>query len=151
MKSGSWSVGRVAKRSGVKISTLHFYEDKGLITSTRNAGNHRQYKPDVLRRIAVIKAAQRVGVRLEDIKTALERLPSNRTPLKKDWEKLSSQWRNQLNEQIAYMTDLRDSLTTCIGCGCLSLKSCPLYNKDDELASESSGAVRLNRNKRHTK
>ena len=139
------SVGRVAKRCGVKVSTLHFYEQKGLIKSWRNKGNQRRYRADVMRRIAVIKAAQKVGVSLESIKKALATLPDNRTPSTEDWERLSTGWRDELNARIAFLEKLRDSMTSCIGCGCLSMKKCPIYNQEDKLASEGSGAVILNR------
>lgn len=145
MQDSSWTVGRVAKRCGVKVSTLHFYEEKGLIRSSRNAGNQRRYKADVLRRISVIKAAQKMGVSLEAIKIALATLPDKRTPTAKDWEKLSTSWRDELNGRIAYLERLRDSLTGCIGCGCLSMKNCPIYNAEDKLATEGSGPVILNR------
>ena len=144
MKEATWSVGRVAKRCGVKVSTLHFYEQKGLITSWRNAGNQRRYKPDVLRRISVIKAAQKMGVTLESIKTAFSTLPNKRTPTTKDWELLSSVWQKELNQRIAQMEKLRDLLSGCIGCGCLSMNNCPIYNEDDKLAAEGSGPVLLN-------
>jgi len=145
MAEATWSVGRIANRCGVKVSTLHFYEKKGLIKSWRNSGNQRRYKPDVMRRIAVIKAAQKVGIDLASIKSAIATLPENRTPSIKDWEKLGTIWRDELNVKIAYMEKLRDSMTSCIGCGCLSMKNCPLYNQDDKLAEEGSGAVILNR------
>lgn len=145
MSEPNWSVGRVAERCGIKVSTLHFYEDKSLIKSWRNTGNQRRYKADVLRRIAVIKAAQKMGISLAEIKNALNTLPDNRTPSAKDWEKLSTKWRDELNQRIAYMEKLRDSLSSCIGCGCLSLKNCPLYNKDDKLAAKGHGALILNR------
>lgn len=139
----TWSVGRVAKRCGVKVSTLHFYEEKQLIRSWRNTGNQRRYKPDVIRRISVIKAAQKLGVTLEEIKQGLSQLPNNRAPTKKDWETLSTAWKDMLNERIRKLENLRDSLSSCIGCGCLSLKSCPLYNPDDELAKKGTGPVIL--------
>lgn len=145
MKDANWTVGKVAKRCGVSVSTLHFYETKGLIRSWRNAGNQRRYKADVLRRIAVIKAAQKMGISLEDIKRALATLPDNRTPTTGDWEKLSRYWRDDLDSRIHYLQRLRDSLTGCIGCGCLSMKNCPIYNADDKLASEGSGPVILDR------
>ena len=145
MDSSGWTVGKVAKRCGVKISTLHFYERKGLIQSTRNAGNQRRYKADVLRRVSVIKAAQKMGIGLKAIKQAFETLPDQRTPTAKDWEKLSTTWRGELNARIAYLERLRDSLTGCIGCGCLSMKNCPIYNEEDKLASEGSGPVLLDR------
>jgi MerR family redox-sensitive transcriptional activator SoxR len=145
MQSAKWSVGKVAQRCGVKISTLHFYEQKGLIRSWRNAGNQRRYKADVLRRVSVIKAAQKMGISLAAIKDAFANLPDRRTPTLKDWEKLSSAWHSELDGRIAYLQRLRDSLTGCIGCGCLSMKNCPIYNQDDHLAAEGSGPVILDR------
>ncbi len=139
------SVGFVAKRSGVKVSTLHFYETKGLIRSWRNDGNQRRYKPDVLRRIAVIKAAQAMGITLEAIKHTLSTLPEQRTPTKQDWAELSKRWQTQLDEKIHYMQRLRDRVNGCIGCGCLSMAKCPIYNKEDHLGEEHSGAVLLER------
>lgn len=141
-----WSVGRVAERSGVKISTLHFYEQRGLISSHRNPGNQRRYTPDVLRRISIIKAAQKLGVTLSEIEQAFSALPENRTPTQKDWERLSAGWQEKLDQRIRYLERLRDHMTGCIGCGCLSMKSCPLYNAEDELASEGAGPVILDRN-----
>ncbi|ASM51904.1 MerR family transcriptional regulator, redox-sensitive transcriptional activator SoxR [Pseudoalteromonas espejiana DSM 9414] len=138
------TVGYVAKRSGVKVSTLHFYETKHLIKSWRNSGNQRRYKKDVLRRVAVIKAAQAMGITLDEIKTTLATLPDNRTPTKQDWSALSKRWQAQLDERIAHMQRLRDKVDSCIGCGCLSLKSCPIYNKDDYLGETQNGAVFLN-------
>ncbi|SEA25919.1 redox-sensitive transcriptional activator SoxR [Alkalimonas amylolytica] len=137
------SVGVVAKRCGVKISTLHFYEKQGLIRSWRNAGNQRRYKPEVLRRISVIKAAQRVGVSLEEIKQAFQSLPESRTPTVADWQQLSKNWQRLLDGRIAYLQTLRDNLTGCIGCGCLSMSSCPLHNPDDTLGTSGSGPVIL--------
>lgn len=139
----NWSVGRVAKRCGVKVSTLHFYEEKGLIRSWRNAGNQRRFKPDVMRRISVIKAAQKLGVTLEEIKAALSQLPDNRAPTREDWEMLSTTWQAVLNERIRKLENLRDSLSSCIGCGCLSLSNCPLYNPDDKLAEQGAGPIIL--------
>ena len=148
MKDASWTVGKVAARCGVSVSTLHFYETKGLIHSWRNAGNQRRYKADVLRRISVIKAAQKMGISLEDIKRALATLPDNRTPTARDWQKLSTFWRDDLDSRIHYLQRLRDSLTGCIGCGCLSMENCPIYNADDKLAAEGSGPVILDRDTR---
>ncbi len=148
MKEANWTPGKVAERSGVSIATLHFYEDKGLIRSWRNAGNQRRYKADVMRRIAVIKAAQKVGISLEEIREALATLPDERTPTQKDWERLSRQWRGVLDAKIAYLSKLRDYFTGCIGCGCLSMKNCPIYNADDKLAEEGPGAVILERTSR---
>ena len=140
-----FSVGQVSKRCGVKVSTLHFYETKGLISSWRNRGNQRRYHKDVIRRVSVIKAAQKVGVSLDEIAEALASLPKHRTPNAKDWQKLSAVWRESLDKKIQYLTHLRDSLDGCIGCGCLSLEVCPIYNNDDELAKEGPGPVLLNR------
>lgn len=133
----------VAKRCGIKVSTLHYYEQQGLIHSWRNAGNQRRYKPEVLRRISVIKAAQKVGVSLEEIKQAFESLPNNRTPTVEDWKRLSKNWQQMLDGRIAYLQTLRDNLAGCIGCGCLSMTNCPLYNPDDKLAALGSGPVIL--------
>lgn len=143
MKEANWTPGRVARRCGVKVSTLHFYEQKGLISSWRSAGNQRRYKAEVLRRISVIKAAQKMGISLEEIKEALATLPDQRTPTAGDWEQLSRHWQQGLNERIAALERLRDRLTGCIGCGCLSMKNCPIYNEDDKLGKEGVGAVYL--------
>ena len=145
MEKSSWTVGRVAARCGVNVSTLHFYEQKGLIHSTRNAGNQRRYSADVLRRVSVIKAAQKMGISLESIRQAFASLPGERTPTMQDWQNLSSGWQAELNGRIAYLERLRDSLTGCIGCGCLSMTNCPIYNADDKLAAEGCGAVILER------
>jgi MerR family transcriptional regulator, redox-sensitive transcriptional activator SoxR len=133
------SVGEVTARSGVAISALHFYERRGLIRSVRNAGNHRRYARDVLRRIAVIKTAQRLGIPLASIGDALNALPSGRTPNAADWRALSMRWHADLDERILELTKLRDQLTGCIGCGCLSIKACRLYNPGDQLAREGAG------------
>ena len=117
MADANWTVGKVARRCGVKVSTLHFYEQKGLIHSSRNAGNQRRYKAEVLRRVSVIKAAQKMGISLASIKQAFASLPDQRTLTMQDWEKLSSAWQAELNARIAYLERLRDSLTGCIGCG----------------------------------
>lgn len=143
MAEAHWGVGAVAKRSGVKVSTLHFYEQQGLIQSTRNNGNQRRYKADVLRRISVIKAAQKVGISLDEIKQAFLSLPNNRTPTVDDWARLSKHWRAILDGRIAYLQSLRDNLDGCIGCGCLSMAKCPLYNPDDKLGASGSGPVLL--------
>jgi len=143
LEEAKLTVGKVAERCGIKVSALHFYEEKGLIRSWRNQGNQRRYKADVLRRVSVIKAAQKMGVSLQEIKDAFATLPNNRTPDTKDWDKLASHWRESLNDRIQYLEKLRDYLSGCIGCGCLSLKKCPIYNKDDELAKFGSGPVIL--------
>lgn len=133
------TVGEVARRSGVAVSTLHFYEAKGLIRGWRNAGNQRRYAREVLRRVAVIKVAQRTGIPLESIREALDTLPQGRTPTAEDWGRLSTRWRVELDDRIARLTRLRDQLDGCIGCGCLSLGVCPLRNPWDELAKEGPG------------
>ena len=137
------SVGEVAERSGVAVSTLHFYESKGLIRSRRTGGNQRRYPRDVLRRVAVIKVAQRLGIPLASIKEAISTLPDGRTPTARDWQLLSSRWKKDLDERIAHLMQLRDNLSDCIGCGCLSLQRCKLYNPDDQLAEQGIGAVRI--------
>ena len=136
-------VGFVVKRCGVNVSTLHFYEQKGLIYSNRNQGNQRRYKPDVIRRVAIIKAAQKLGIGLTDIKRAFSVLPDKATPNKQQWAAMSASWQQTLNDKISYMQRLRDSLDRCIGCGCLSMQSCPIYNPEDILASKGPGPVIL--------
>ena len=137
------SVGQVAERSGVAISALHFYEAHHLITSTRNAGNQRRYERETLRRIAFIRASQRVGVPLAEIADALSRLPRKRTPTPQDWETLAAGWKDRLDERIDQLIRLRVDLTNCIGCGCLSLKTCHLANPYDTMSNEGPGARRL--------
>ncbi|MGB6194118.1 MAG: redox-sensitive transcriptional activator SoxR [Terracidiphilus sp.] len=133
------TVGEVARRSGVAISTLHFYEAQGLIHSYRNRGNQRRYPREVLRRVALIKVAQRTGILLATIGEALATLPGNRTPDAADWARLSRSWRSDLDDRIQRLTRLRDQLDGCIGCGCLSLGVCPLRNPWDKLAAEGPG------------
>lgn len=133
------TVGEVARRSGVPVSTIHFYEAKGLVTSWRNAGNQRRFAREVLRRIAVIKVAQRAGVPLAKIREALSELPDNRTPTARDWRRLSTRWRADLDERIRRLTSLRDELDGCIGCGCLSTRHCPLRNPGDVLSEQGPG------------
>jgi MerR family transcriptional regulator, redox-sensitive transcriptional activator SoxR len=137
--SKAMSVGEVAARSGVAVSTLHFYEAEGLIKSWRNSGNQRRYAREVLRRVAVIKVAQRTGITLAEIREALSTLPENLTPTGEDWKELSTRWRAHLNERIDRLTRLRDQLDGCIGCGCLSIDSCPLRNPWDRLAARGPG------------
>ncbi|HLH34315.1 MAG TPA: redox-sensitive transcriptional activator SoxR [Alloacidobacterium sp.] len=137
--SSELTVGEVARRSGVAVSTLHFYESKGLIQSWRNPGNQRRYARDVLRRVAVIKAAQRTGIPLESIRQALHELPDRRTPTAEDWARLSRKWRSELDDRIQRLIGLRDQLDGCIGCGCLSLGVCPLRNPWDKLGEEGPG------------
>jgi len=133
------TVGDVAQRSGISISAVHFYERKGLIKAWRTGGNQRRYPREVLRRIAVIRIAQRVGVPLRTIRETLTSLPTNRTPSAKDWDVLSRRWRKELDERITRLKKLRDEITGCIGCGCLSLDSCPLYNPGDKFAKQGPG------------
>lgn len=138
-----WTVGQVAERSGLSVSSLHFYEREGLIFSTRNEGNQRRFGRDTLRRLAFIRAAQSVGISLSDIRNALEELPQQRTPREGDWKKLAAGWRNQLEARIEQLERLRDDLTTCIGCGCLSFERCKLTNPADRLSAEGPGARRF--------
>lgn len=122
----------VAERSGLAVSALHYYEHQGLISSTRTSGNQRRYTRDALRRLAFIRAAQRVGVPLVEIKTALDGLPAARTPTADDWRLLSQRWQAELDARIATLMRLRNDLTDCISCGCLSLETCGLYNPNDQ-------------------
>ncbi len=133
-------VGDVARRAGVAVSTLHFYERKGLIRSVRSNGNQRRYERSVLRRVAVIQVAQMLGLSLGEIAAALDTLPEGRTPDKDDWARLSEGWRDLLDQRIARLTRLRDGLSECIGCGCLSVENCPIRNPGDRLSSEGAGA-----------
>jgi MerR family redox-sensitive transcriptional activator SoxR len=133
------TVGEVATRSGIRVSAVHFYESKGLIHAARNSGNQRRFAREVLRRIAVIKVAQRAGMPLARIRQAMSRLPPHRAPDRKDWELLSAEWRDELDSRITRLTRLRDQLGRCIGCGCLSTVHCPLRNPDDALAAEGPG------------
>jgi len=137
------TVGEVAKRSGVAVSALHYYESEGLISSWRNQGNQRRYAREVLRRVAVIKVAQRSGIPLASIRKALETLPGRRTPTAEDWRKLSAGWKAELNDRITRLTRLRDQLDGCIGCGCLTLGVCPLRNPWDVLSKLGPGAQLL--------
>ncbi|WP_411144111.1 redox-sensitive transcriptional activator SoxR [Streptomyces sp. x-80] len=137
------TVGQLSARSGAAVSALHFYESKGLISSTRTAGNQRRYTRDALRRVAFVRAAQRVGIPLAVIRDALTELPDERTPNRDDWARLSEVWRAELDERIGQLVELRDRLTDCIGCGCLSLEKCALSNPYDELGEQGPGARRL--------
>jgi len=137
------SVGDVARRSGVPVSTLHFYEAQGLISGWRTDGNQRRYARDVLRRVAFIRVAQAVGISLADVAVALESLPQDAAPSRADWSRLSAGWREQLDDRIEQLTRLRDTLDDCIGCGCLSIDRCRLRNPADRLASEGTGPRRL--------
>jgi MerR family redox-sensitive transcriptional activator SoxR len=133
----------LSARSGVAVSALRFYEEQGLISSRRTAGNQRRYPRAMLRRVAFIRASQRVGIPLTRIKEALDGLPANRTPTPADWARLSARWRADLDERISRLEQLRDRLTGCIGCGCLSLGTCQLVNPADTLGSEGPGARKL--------
>jgi len=139
-KQAPLSVGDVATRSGVAVSTIHFYEQQGLITGWRNAGNQRRFHRDVLRRIAVIKVAQSLGLPLAAIAEALATLPTGRTVTALDWQRLSATWHDELTSRIHLLTQLKDQLGECIGCGCLSLEACQLRNPDDRLAAKGPGA-----------
>ncbi|MCG6575417.1 redox-sensitive transcriptional activator SoxR [Pseudomonas sp. AF32] len=134
------TVGQVAARSGVAVTALHFYEAKGLIKSTRNQGNQRRYPREVLRRVALIKVAQRLGIPLAEIGQALGALPDDRAPTAADWKILSEQWSRDLDERINQLVALRDRLNGCIGCGCLSMEACPLRNQGDALGKRGPGA-----------
>jgi MerR family transcriptional regulator, redox-sensitive transcriptional activator SoxR len=134
------SIGEVAARSGVAHSALRFYERRGLIAATRTDGNQRRYERAVLRRIAFIQAGRAAGISLERIGAALATLPAGRTPSRRDWERLSNTWRDDLDARIATLEALRERLTTCIGCGCLSIDKCDLLNPDDEAAALGAGA-----------
>lgn len=137
--SREMTIGEVARRSGVSVATLHFYESRGLIKSWRTSGNQRRYPRGVLRRIAIIKVAQRTGIPLAEIQAALQTLPAHCAPSAADWQALSVLWRADLDARIARLTRLRDQLSSCIGCGCLSLEDCPLRNPADQLATQGSG------------
>lgn len=139
------SVGEVATRAGLAVSALHFYERKGLIRSHRTAGNQRRYDRDVLRRLAIIHMAQELGVPLAEVGAALERLPEGRVPTADDWREMSKGWRDRLDRRIVLLTRLRDELSSCIGCGCLSTQTCPLMNPGDRLGADGTGPRRLMR------
>jgi len=134
------SIGDVARRSGFATSALRYYEQQGLITAVRSGGGQRRYERSVLRRLAFIRAARNIGLGLDEIAEALATLPDGRAPTKADWSRLSRSWRSRLDEQIAALTQLRNGLDSCIGCGCLSLQSCRLSNPDDYAAGAGPGA-----------
>jgi MerR family redox-sensitive transcriptional activator SoxR len=137
------TVGELADRSGVATSALRFYEREGLIKSRRTTGNQRRYSRDTLRRVAFIRTSQRLGIPLATIREVLELLPEDRTPTREDWARISLCWRDDLEQRIRTLQRLRDNLTDCIGCGCLSLERCMLSNPGDELASHGPGPRRL--------
>lgn len=134
------TIGEVSRRSGVARTALRFYEQRGLISSTRTSGNQRRYHRATLRRLAFIRAAQRVGLSLEQVSDALATLPNDHAPTKADWTRLSRTWRDELDARIDGLQRLRDRLTGCIGCGCLSLRTCALNNPDDEMADFGPGS-----------
>jgi MerR family redox-sensitive transcriptional activator SoxR len=144
------SIGEVAARSGVATSALRFYEAQGLLASRRTSGNQRRYERAVLRRVALIRAGRAAGIPLERIRAALDTLPAGRTPTRLDWERLSRVWRSDLDEQIVMLHAVRDRLTTCIGCGCLSIDACALLNPDDEAGRLGAGAHYLGRDSPRT-
>jgi MerR family transcriptional regulator, redox-sensitive transcriptional activator SoxR len=133
------TIGAVSERTGVAPSALRFYETEGLIHSTRSSGGQRRYTRDTLRRVSFVRVAQQVGLSLDEIRSALASLPDNRTPDAQDWERLSTSWRPRIDHQIAMLERLRDRLHGCIGCGCLSLRSCRLLNPGDEAALRGPG------------
>ncbi len=137
------TVGQLAARSGVRVSTLHFYERQGLLTSRRTAGNQRRYQRDTLRRVALVRIAQRVGIPLAEVAALLRRLPDSRTPTREDWQRLSHCWRTDLDARIRQLQQLRDDFTDCVGCGCLSIDRCRLANPRDELGAQGPGPRRL--------
>ena len=141
--AGELTIGEVAQRSGVAASALRFYERRGLIAAARTDGNQRRYDRSVLRRIAFVQAGRAAGITLAEIGTALDGLPTHRTPSRRDWERLSKRWRDDLDARIETLQALRDRLTTCIGCGCLSIDKCDLLNPDDEASARGAGAQYL--------
>ena len=141
-KPSDMSVGEMAERAGVPVSTLHFYEAEGLIESWRTSANHRRYDRRELRRVSLIRVAQTLGIPLAEIRVVLDRIPRGETVDPELWRAAAEPWRAALDQRIELMTRLRDQLGYCIGCGCLSLKTCPLYNKDDRLGRNGPGARR---------
>lgn len=137
------TVGQVASRSGLAVSALHFYERKGLVRSHRTAGNQRRYDRDVLRRLAIIRVGQELGIPLSEIGAALGSLPEGHVPTAGDWQRLSEGWHDRLQQRITLLSRLRDELGGCIGCGCLSMQNCPLINPQDRLGGEGSGPRQL--------
>lgn len=143
MELAELTPGEMAHRSGVAVSALHFYEREGLIHSRRTSGNQRRYPRETLRRVAFIRMSQRLGIPLARIRDALSTLPTNRVPTSKDWARLSACWREDIDERILHLQRLRDNLAGCIGCGCLSLKTCQLANPGDIMAEHGPGAANL--------
>ncbi|MFY1679289.1 MULTISPECIES: redox-sensitive transcriptional activator SoxR [unclassified Streptomyces] len=141
------AVGELSARSGVAASALHYYEREGLISSTRTSGNQRRYSRDTLRRVAFIRLSQTVGIPLATVRDVLGLLPDDRTPTREDWARISQCWNQDLDTRIRRLEDLRDRLTDCIGCGCMSLERCGLVNPDDALGARGPGARRLGRHR----
>lgn len=137
------SIGEMARRTGVATSALRFYESIGLIESERTDGNQRRFQRSMLRKVAVVKAAQRAGISLEEIGRTFEGLPLGRPPNRRDWERLSQAWDRDLEARIGRLSRIRDDLAGCIGCGCLSIDTCALFNPDDELAETLTGTNKL--------
>ncbi|WP_110813233.1 redox-sensitive transcriptional activator SoxR [Pseudoroseicyclus aestuarii] len=137
------TVGDMARRSGVPVSTLHFYEKKGLITSRRTHGNQRRYPRGLLRHVAIIRIAQRAGISLAEIKETMSSLPEDRAPTAAEWRRMSAMWADRLNDRIKTLSQLRDDMQGCIGCGCLSMKDCPLRNPKDVLGKAGAGPILL--------
>ena len=139
-KPGNYlTIGQAARRCGVAPSTLRFYEQRGLIASIRGPGNQRRYHRAMLRRISLVRIAQGLGISLAEIGQALDTLPSRRNPTRRDWEKLSREWGRQLDARISALQAVRERLSGCIGCGCLSLDRCALYNPGDRVGAEGPG------------
>ena len=136
------AIGEVSRRSGLAPSALRYYEQLGLIRSTRTAGDRRRYPRSVLRRLAVVRTAQHVGLTLDQIRDSLSTLDIDAAPTKRDWSRISQQWRPLLDERIRELEAVRDNLDNCIGCGCLSMRQCLLYNSQDELGAHGSGPRR---------
>ncbi len=139
------SVGEVARRSGVSVAALHFYERKGLIRSRRSGGNQRRYERDILRRVALIQVAREVGISLAEVGLILESLPGQRAPSRRDWAAISKAWAADLDRRMGLLQRLKENLTGCIGCGCLSMARCTILNPGDKLARRGPGPVRLRR------
>lgn len=137
------SIGEVAARAGVAPSTIRYYESQGLVSSVRTSGNQRRFARSVLRRIAVIQAAQHVGLSLADVREAFSRFAPDHAPTKRDWARLAREWRPRLEQRIAELQQVRDGLSMCVGCGCLSMRQCAIYNPDDALAAHGAGARRV--------
>jgi MerR family redox-sensitive transcriptional activator SoxR len=134
------TIGELARRAGVETSALRYYEQLGLISSERTAGGQRRYARAMLRRVAFVRAAQAVGLSLGEVRVALARLPDERTPTKADWNKVSATWIRRIDQRIAELERLRETLNSCIGCGCLSLRTCRLSNPNDTAATHGTGA-----------